>query len=249
MKVGKVNENEEKQNSELGLILATLTAVGMTEKEKEAETFMSKSEFDVKLSTSVAQLSYDKIDVNLKIEKMMNKNQSVTEHNLRVNRLAENMAACGEEIARLNNELSENAWAGLQMGEHDIEYFCIMEDIVLETLKVALCRVREKENVRLFMTEVTIGKRKINPVQDEEVVMNSDENRNLHQLERKKNNTPKLKNNIQKKKENTIPAPILNFLNQFYFKTKKIELNKQESEVKVVVNEKTEKETFMSKFN
>ena len=94
-----------------------------------------------------------------------------------MNRLAENMAACGEEIARLNNELSENAWAGLQMGENDIEYFCTMEEIVLETLEVALCRVREKENVRPVMTEVKMGKRKRNPVHDEEVVVNSDENK------------------------------------------------------------------------
>ena len=192
--VGNVNENEENQNGDLGLSLATLTAVGMTE--KEAETFMSKSEFDEKLSTSAAQLSYDEIDVNLRIEKMMNKNQSVTQHNLRVNRLAENMAACGEEIVRINNELSENAWAGLQMGENDIEYFCIIEEIVLETLEVALCRVREKENERLVMIEVTIGKRKRNPVRDGEVMMNSVENkkikvtpqnRNLHQQERKRN--------------------------------------------------------------
>ena len=120
---------------------------------------------------SVAQLSADEIDVNQKTEKMMNKNHNVTEHNLRVNRLAENMAACGEEIVRLNNELSENAWAGLQMGENDIEYFCTMEEIVLETLEVALCRVREKENDRPVMTEVKMGKRKRNPVQDEEIVM------------------------------------------------------------------------------
>ena len=117
------------------------------------------------------------------------------------------------------------------------------------------------------MTVVKIGKRKRTPVQDE-VVMNSSEHkkikvtpqeRNLQQLEKKQNTTPKSRNNIQKKKENTtpksrnniqkktentIPAPILNFLNQFNLKTKKNEINKQESEVKVVVKESTEKETL-----
>ena len=101
--------------------MATLTEVEMSEKEKETETFMNKSEYDVKLSTSVAQLSQGEIDVNMKIERMMNTNQSVAQHNLRVNRLDENMAACGKEIARLKSELSENAWIGLQMGESDIE--------------------------------------------------------------------------------------------------------------------------------
>ena len=157
----------------------------------------------------------------------------------------------------MESELSENAWVGPQMGENDIEYFCTMEEIVLETLEVALCRVSEKENNIPVMTEVKIGKRKRTPVQDE-VVMNSNEHkkikvtpqkRNLQQLENKENTTPKSRNNIQKKKENTTPAPILNFLNQFNFKTKKNEINKQESEAKVVVKESTEKETFLSKFN
>ena len=75
-------------------------------------------------------------------------------------------------------------------------------------------------------------------------------NENLQQMEIKRNTTPKLRKNVQKKKENTIPAPILNFLNKFNFKPKKTETKEQESEVKIAKNAiQTEKEIFMSKFN
>ena len=102
-------------------------------------------------------------------------------------------------------------------------------------------------------------KRKRELDQCENPVKNSDENEkqrviplneNLHQMETKRNTTPKLRKNVQKKKENTTPAPILNFLNKFNFKPKKIEPKKQESEVKIVKSEvKTENEIFMSKFS
>ena len=93
------------------------------------------------------------------------------------------------------------------------------------------------------MTENEIGvKRKRELDQCDDPVTNSDENKkqkviplneNLQQLEIKRNTTPKSRKNVQKKKENTTPAPILNFLNQFNFKPKKIEAKKQESEVKL----------------
>ena len=109
------------------------------------------------------------------------------------------------------------------------------------------------------MTENEMRKRKRELDQCDDPVTNSDEtkklkvipqNENLHQVERKRNTTPKVRKSVQKKKENTTPAPILNFLNKFNFKPKKIETKEQESEVKIVKNEiKTEKEIFMSKFS
>ena len=80
--------------------MATVTAVGMTDKgaetflrlsvprvnyQKENEDYvemMNKREYDEKLSTSVTLLSDDEIDVNLRIEKILNKDQSVTQHTL-----------------------------------------------------------------------------------------------------------------------------------------------------------------------
>ena len=56
-----------------------------------------------------------------------------------------------------------------------------------------------------------------------------------------------MRNNVEKKKENITPTPILSFLNNF--KPKKTEIKQQESEFKVEKNEKNEKEIFMSQFN
>ena len=67
---------------------------------------------------------------------------------------------------------------------------------------------------------------------------------NLQKKSEKKITNHKKKENIQIEKENTTPAPIYNFLNQFYFR--KIENKKPENEIKI---EKSEKAISMSKFN
>ena len=65
---------------------------------------------------------------------------------------------------RITDELSENAWASQQLGENEIEILCTMEEIVLETLEIAMCTVRGgKGQEKIVVTEVVIGKRKRNP--------------------------------------------------------------------------------------
>ena len=66
------------------------------------------------------------------------------------------MAECGKEVAILKSEQGENAWIDHQMNENDIEFFCTMEEIVLEMLKTALNRVSVKEIP--VVTEIQIGK-------------------------------------------------------------------------------------------
>ena len=96
------------------------------------------------VNTSVAWLSEEEIDVDKRIEKMLNIDQSVAKHSLRVNKLASMLAECGGEIVKIKDELSENAWASQQLGENGLEIFCTIEEIVLETLEKAMCRVIEK---------------------------------------------------------------------------------------------------------
>ena len=86
----------------------------------------------------------------------------LAQHSLRVNRLAIMLAECGGEIVKINNELSENAWASQQLGENGLEIFCTIEEIVLETLEKAMCRVIGKiEKERIIVTEKKFVHRKI----------------------------------------------------------------------------------------
>ena len=62
-----------------------------------------------RVNNSVARLSEDEIDVHLRIERMLNKNQSVAQHSRRVIKLTETLAECGDEISRISDELSVNA--------------------------------------------------------------------------------------------------------------------------------------------
>ena len=131
----------------------TLEAVGMNERGAETDLRLSvpivsyqkekdkcveiqhNSEYFDRLYSSVARLSEYEINVHLRIEKMLNKNQSVAQHSRRVNRLTETLAECGSEIMRISDELSENAWASQQLGENEIELFCTMEKLCLRPKK------------------------------------------------------------------------------------------------------------------
>ena len=200
-------------------------------------------------NTSVAWLSEVEIDVVKRIVKMLNKDQSVARHSLRMNNLASLLAECGNEIVSIKGELSENAWVSQQFGENGLELFSSIEEIVLEIQENAMNRVFERmeikreEKMKIEAKNEIGTKRKRELDQCEYPVKNSDENKkqkviplneNLKQMEKKRNTAPKLRKNVQKKKENTTPAPILNFLNKFNFKPKKIKTKKQESEFKIV---------------
>ena len=134
--IDDLNEKGERQNSELGLSVALkLTeneclqeTVGLTGIGVETVSRLSvprvnyqkgKVEYAENVNTSVAWLSEEEIDVDKRIEKMLNIDQSVAKHRLRVNKLASMVAECGGEIVKIKDELSENAWASQQLGEND----------------------------------------------------------------------------------------------------------------------------------
>ena len=154
-----VSKNEEQQTVEPGL---SLEVVRMSEAKNDNEKYITKSDYHqsvkLRLTTSVALLSCEEIDLNQKIERIMSKNQSVAEHSLRMKNLSESMAECGTEIVRLRTELGENAWIDRLHSESDIECFCTVEEILLEMLETALNSVSVEEIPA--KTEAKLGKGK-----------------------------------------------------------------------------------------
>ena len=115
------------------------------EKEKCVEREHNSECLD-RVNTSVARLSEDEIDVHLRIEIMLNKNQSVAQHSRRVIKLTETLAKCGDEIS---DELSENAWVSQRLNENAITIFYTMEEIVLETVAKVMWGVGEQNAQRM----------------------------------------------------------------------------------------------------
>ena len=141
----------------------------------------------------------DAEEPNLMIESMLNQNQSVEQHSARM------------------QEQSENAWTVKKLGA--IEIFNNMEEIVYEILDNVIGAEVSPEIVK------DNGKRKRSSDQEDKEFLNSEKIKkiklnpqNLQKKSEKKITNPKKKENIQIEKENTTPAPIYNFLNQFNFR-------------------------------
>ena len=83
-------------------------------------------------NTSVVWLSEVESEANQMIVKLLNKDQSVAGHSLRMSDLEGMLTECGKDIVNIKSEISENAWASCELIENGLEIFSSIEEIVLE---------------------------------------------------------------------------------------------------------------------
>ena len=110
----------------VGMETTSMLNVQIVNWESENEEYLKNE------NTSAAWLSAVEVEANKKIEKLMNRDQSVARHSLRMSDLEGMLTECGKNIMNLKSEISENAWASCELIENGLEIFSSIEEIVLE---------------------------------------------------------------------------------------------------------------------
>ena len=199
--------------------------------------------------------------VNNMIDKAINRNQSVAEHNLRIKDMRVALTECEEGIRSIRSEQSENDWEKFLRGnfESDLNNFCYAQELVYALVEKVIEGCEAKRDLdKLIVRGGEGNKRRREPDCDDQETPGDKRTKSTN-LQSKKSATPKIKRNLQNAKNTTTPSPISSFLSKFNFKTKKPPVDcganskkhstKNNPEIEIKNELKSEKEIFMSKFN